>query len=71
MEILTENGIVVFKDLKFVCSQCGCVDAVIYTYKSSNKSIQARCGKWIGNVKYDNRPKEQIKSDAIARWKSR
>ena len=39
----------------------------------SNKSIQARCkcGKWIGNVKYDKRSKEQIRRDEINQWKEK
>lgn len=62
-----------FEPLKFVCPECGGIDEIVYRYVESNKSIQARCvcGKWIGNVKYDNRSKDVIRRDKINEWKQK
>ena len=63
------NGIE-FEGLTFTCPECGCVDEIEYRFVESNKSIQARCvcGKWIGNVKYDKRSKEEIRRAKINEW---
>ena len=60
-----------FEPIKYNCPECGAVDEIDYTFKESNQSIQARCKceKWIGNVKYDKRSKEQIRRDKINEWK--
>ena len=41
----------------FVCAHCGCEHKVLQDYKSSNNSIQVRCGAcnaYYGNYKYDD-----------------
>jgi len=59
-----------FEPLSFNCPNCGAVNDIDYKYLETNKSIQARCkcGKWIGNVKYDKRSNEQIRHDKINQW---
>ncbi len=66
------NGIE-FESVQFDCPNCDLVNEVEYRFVESNKSIQARCkcGKWIGNVKYDKRSKEQIRRDEINQWKEK
>lgn len=70
--MLELNGIQ-FESLHFICPECGAIDDISYRFLESNKSIQARCvcGKWIGNVKYDKRSKEEIRRDKIDEWKKK
>jgi len=65
------NGIEIEVPDVFECSDCGC-DAPNFIWVPSNKSIQMRCAycdKFIKNVKYDRRTKEQIRKDEIHKWK--
>lgn len=55
---------------EIICPDCGCTEPV-FRYLQSNRSIQMRCAdcdKFIKNVKYDSRPKEQIRKDEITKW---
>lgn len=59
-----------FNEPEYICPECG-NKKLSYKYLESNKSIQARCSncdKWYGNIKYDNRSKEQIRRDKINNW---
>lgn len=66
------NGIE-HEPLSFNCPECGRIDKIDYKFILANKSIQARCvcGKWIGNVKYDKRSKEEIRRNKICEWLKR
>lgn len=63
---------ITFEEVHFTCPGCGAADEINYKYLQSNQSIQARCvcGKWIGNVKYDKRSREEIRHDKIKKWKA-
>ena len=56
--------------INYNCPECGAQNEVQYTYLESNHAIQARCkcGKWIGNVKYDKRSREDIRKIKIKEW---